>query len=135
MVVARLFLMLALLQLGWAFFEPQPIDIHLHATYFVIGKGHLQILFAVTSVVFALLYVTAVRWSYHLNAVLGLVHFFLATAAFRLLVSAFLLSSSSQYASAAAYAIPLGVLFFLLGCVILAINCGWACLRILQSRS
>lgn len=134
MVAARLFLMLALLQLVWALFVPQPIDIYFHATYFVIGKGHVQILFAVTSVLFALLYVAAARWSYPLSAVLGLVHFFLATAAFMLLVSALPLRSLPPYASAAAYALPLGIMFFFLGCIILAANFGWNGIRRLQSR-
>ena len=77
MLSARLFAALAILQFGLAMFENktahQSIDVYFHATYFVVAKTHLQILQALASACFALIYLAAARWVLHpLNNSLGL---------------------------------------------------------------
>jgi heme/copper-type cytochrome/quinol oxidase subunit 1 len=76
MLSARLFAALAMLQFGLAMFESktahQSIDVYFHATYFVVAKTHLQILQALASACFALIYLAAARWVLHpLNNSLG----------------------------------------------------------------
>jgi heme/copper-type cytochrome/quinol oxidase subunit 1 len=84
MLSARLFSVLATLQLGLAVLENKTthrsIDVYFHATYFVVAKTHLQVLQALASACFALIYFAASRWVSHpQNNSLGLTHFVMAT--------------------------------------------------------
>jgi Cytochrome C and Quinol oxidase polypeptide I len=86
----KFFAALAVLQLGFALLAAraanQSLDVYFHATYFVIAPIHLQILLAISSACFALIYFAAFRWLPHpLSNSLGLTHIVLATIAFVLL--------------------------------------------------
>jgi heme/copper-type cytochrome/quinol oxidase subunit 1 len=148
MLCAKLFATLAILQFGLALLESKPhqtIDIYLHATYFVIAKFHLQILLALASSFFGVIYFAASRWVSHpLNNSLGLTHFVLATVGFVLLsvslsARGFAAVSGSPAVQAINYwsllAATLGLLCFLLGCAILAVNCGLTGIRAYQLRN
>jgi heme/copper-type cytochrome/quinol oxidase subunit 1 len=75
-----------------------------HATYFVVAKTHLQILQALASACFALIYLAAARWVLHpLNNSLGLTHLVVATIGSVLLtvsLSAFVSLASASGLSA-----------------------------------
>jgi heme/copper-type cytochrome/quinol oxidase subunit 1 len=145
---ARLFAVLAILQFGLAMFENktahQSIDVYFHATYFVVAKTHLQIIQALASACFALIYLAASRWVLHpLNNFLGLTHLVVATIGSVLLsvsLSAFvsLPSASGLPAIPPANHWPLlacfaGVLCFLSGCAMLAVNCTWTAITVFRS--
>jgi heme/copper-type cytochrome/quinol oxidase subunit 1 len=145
---AKLFATLAILQLGLALLEGKThlsVDIYVHATYFVIARFHLQILLALASGFFGLIYFAASRWVSHpLNNSLGLTHFVMATIGFVLLSV-----SLSEFRSAAASGSPsvqamnhwpflaatFGLLCLILGCAILAVNCGLTAIRVFQLRN
>jgi heme/copper-type cytochrome/quinol oxidase subunit 1 len=149
MLSARLFAALAMLQFGLAMFENktahQSIDVYFHATYFVVAKTHLQILRALASACFALIYLVAARWVLHpLNNSLGLTHLVVATIGSVLLTVS--LSAFGSLASASGLsAIPpvnhwpllacfAGVLCFLSGCAMLAVNSTWAAITVFRSH-
>jgi heme/copper-type cytochrome/quinol oxidase subunit 1 len=149
MLSARLFAALAILQFGLAMFENktahQSIDVYFHATYFVVAKTDLQILQALASGCFALIYLAAARWVLHpLNNSLGLTHLVVATIGSVLLsvsLSAFvsLASASGLSAIPPANHWPLlacfaGVLCFLSGCAMLAVNCTWTAITVFRSH-
>jgi heme/copper-type cytochrome/quinol oxidase subunit 1 len=149
MLSARLFAALAMLQFGLAMFENktarQSIDVYFHATYLVVAKTHLQILQALASACFALIYLVAARWVLHpLNNSLGLTHLVVATIGSVLLtvsLSAFgsLASASGLSAIPPANHWPLlacfaGVLCFLSGCAMLAVNSTWTAITVFRSH-
>ena len=137
MRAAKLFAALAILQLGLALFEGRrtrpSIDIYFHGTYFVVARAHWFELMAVTSALFALVYVAASRWVVHpLNSSLGLTHFVFALTGFVFLSNAFFTIGSEMAnglpAGRAVYhwvflAFSAGSFCFLLGCATLAVNC------------
>jgi len=101
MLSAKFFAALAVLQLGFALLAAraanQSLDVYFHATYFVIAPIHLQILLAISSACFALIYFAAFRWLPHpLSNSLGLTHFVLATIAFVLLSGGCLCSRQTR---------------------------------------
>lgn len=137
MLYAKLFATLAILQLAMALLESkahQSIDIYFHATYFVVARFNLEILLALTSGLFGLIYFAASRWVSHpLNNPLGLIHFVLATTGFVMLsASLYALRTPAASSSSASQSIhhwaflaaTLGLLCFLLGCAVLFVNCG-----------
>jgi heme/copper-type cytochrome/quinol oxidase subunit 1 len=149
MLSAKLFATLAILQFGLALLESKPhqsIDIYLHSTYFVIAKFHLQILLALASGFFGLVYFAASRWVLHpLNNSLGLAHFVIATIGFVLLSMSFSALRSAASATGPPIGqsrnhLPLllflvgGVLCFLLGCASLAVNCTWTAVTAFRSH-
>lgn len=148
MLSAKLFATLAILQLGFALLETkshQSIDVYFHATYFVISPIQLQILLALTSVCFALIYFAAFRWLAHsLNNSLGLTHFVLAAIGFVLLSMSLSALGSATPANGLAtvaapspwklLAIAIGVLSFLLGCATLAVNFVWTAITLFRSH-
>jgi hypothetical protein len=138
MRTARLFAALAILQLGLAVVErrtPSGVDIYFHGTYFMVGQAYWMGFLAVTSALFALVYVAAFRWVLHpLNNSLGLTHFVFALAAPVLLQIAVFtidsemandLSASSEAYQRISFALWAGPCCFLLGCATLAVNCVW----------
>ena len=147
MLAARLFAALAILQFGLAMFENKTAQQSIvHATYFVVAKTHLQILQALASACFALIYLAASRWVLHpLNNSLGLTHLVVATMGSVLLsvsLSAFvsLASASGLSAIPPANHWPLlacfaGVLCFLSGCAMLAVNCRWTAITVFRSTA
>jgi heme/copper-type cytochrome/quinol oxidase subunit 1 len=148
MLSAKLFATLAILQFGLALLESmthEPIDIYLHATYFVIPKFYLQILLAFVSGFFGLIYFAASRWvSCPLNNFLGLTHFVLVTVGLVLYSMSLSALRSAAAGDLQAYqamnhwpsrAPALGLLCFMLGCVILAVNCGLTAIRAFQLRN
>jgi heme/copper-type cytochrome/quinol oxidase subunit 1 len=149
MLSAKLFATLAILQFGLALLESkahQSIDIHLHSTYFVIAKFHLQILLALASGFFGLVYFAASRWVLHpLNNSLSLTHFVMATIGFVLLSMSFSALRSAASATGPPIGqspnhLPLrlflvgGVLCFLSGCASLAVNCTWTAVTAFRSH-
>jgi heme/copper-type cytochrome/quinol oxidase subunit 1 len=151
MLTAKLFAILAILQFCLALLESkthQSTDILFHATYFVIGHFHLQILLALASSLFGLIYCAASRWVLRpLNGSLSLIHFVLvvlATIGFALLsVRLSALGPAVVSGSPAVHGInhwtvlaaALALLCFLLGCGILAMNCGLTAIMAFQSRN
>ena len=147
MLTAKLFAALSVLQVGLAVLEsrttPQPIDIGVHGTYFVVGRIELQIMLALASACFALTYFAASRWVAHsLNSSLGLMHFVIATTGLVLLLSFDTLKPSTP-ANGLPYQAPnhwplfallAGVFCFLSGCATLAVNCIWTTLATFWSH-
>ena len=136
MRAAKLFAALAILQLGLAVVErrtPSGVDIYFHATYFMVGQAYCMGFLAITSALFALVYVAASRWVSHpLNPSLGLTHFVFTLAALLFLhIAVFTIDSANGLpASGTAYRwVSLGLwagpCCFLLGCATLAVNCAW----------
>jgi heme/copper-type cytochrome/quinol oxidase subunit 1 len=136
------------LELGLALLESrtnhQLVDVYFHATYLVVAKSHMQIFLALASACFALTYFAASRWVLHpLNNALGLAHFVLATIGFVLLsVSLSALTSEASANGLPAILSPIywppaallaGVLCFLGGCAMLALNCGWTAITVSRS--
>jgi heme/copper-type cytochrome/quinol oxidase subunit 1 len=149
MLSAKLFAALAILQLGFALLAAraanQSLDVYVHATYFVIAPIHLQILLAISSACFALIYFASFRWLSHpLRNSLGLTHFVMAIIAFVLLSMSLFAPDSTAIAEGLPQAPPssqwpllaaaLGVLSFLMGCATLAMNFTWTAITILRSR-
>jgi heme/copper-type cytochrome/quinol oxidase subunit 1 len=160
MLSAKLFTVLAILLLGFALLEGRAarthVDIAIHSTYFVVAHSHIAVLAALASVGFALIYFAAARWVQHpLNNSLGLVHFGLVTLGFVLtalamyLIEPALVSSEnwSRINTAAAkmsgestpllwplLALNAGVVCFLLGCAVFAVNVAWTVIQISRSR-
>ena len=148
MLSAKLFAVLAALQLGFALLAVgaahRSLDVLFHATYFVIAPIHLQILLALSSVCFALIYFAVFRWlSRPLSNSLGLTHLVMATIAFVLLSASLFAPDSTAIAEGLTpapapqwrlFAAALGALSFLLGCATLAVNFTWTAITILRSR-
>lgn len=145
MLAAKLFATLTILHVGLALLESETrrsIDIHIHDTYFVIPGFLLQIVLALVSGFFGLVYFAASRWVSHpLNNSLGLTHFALVTIGYVLLWV--FLSAPGSAAGTGSMAVPaikhwtfcaatLGLLSSLLGCTILALNCGLTAIRAFQ---
>jgi heme/copper-type cytochrome/quinol oxidase subunit 1 len=145
MLNAKLFATLVFLQLGVVLLEGRThpsIDLYFHATYFVIPKIHLQILLALVNGSFGLIYFVSSRWVSHpLNNSLGFIHFVLSALGFVLFsVSLSALRSAAVSGSPtihywAVLAAPLGSLCFMLGCAILAVNCGLTAIRAFQPHN
>ncbi len=148
MLNAKLFATPVFLQLGVALLEGRThpsIDLYFHATYFVIPKIHLQILMAFVNGFFGLIYFASSCWVSHpLNNSLGLIHFVLSALGFVLFsVSLSALGSAAVSGSPTVQAInywpvlaaPLGLLCFILGGAILAVNCGLTAIRAFQPRN
>jgi heme/copper-type cytochrome/quinol oxidase subunit 1 len=149
MLSAGLFAALAILQVGLALLESrttQPsIDVLVHATYFVVGKIQLQILLALASACFALIYFAFSRWTLHpLNNSLGVTHFVMATIGFVLLSMTLSALSSAALAIGLpagqalnywpGFALSGGVFCFLLGCAALAVNCTRTAIMVFRSH-
>jgi heme/copper-type cytochrome/quinol oxidase subunit 1 len=144
MLAAGLFAALATLQSGLAVVENktthQSIDVYFHATYFVVAKTRLQVLQALASAGFALIYFAASGWVSHpQNNSLGLTHFVMATIGSVLLAVSLPAFGSSPSAIPPANHWPLpacfaGLLCFLSGCAMLAVNCTWAAITVFRSR-
>ncbi len=117
----------------------QSIDIYFHATYFVVARFNLEMLLALTSGLFGLIYFAASRWASHpLNNLLGLTHFVLATTGFVMLSASLSALRSPAAGSSSAIqsinhwaflAATLGLLCFLIGCAVLFGNCGMTAIR------
>jgi heme/copper-type cytochrome/quinol oxidase subunit 1 len=147
MLSAKLFAVLAVLQLGFALLESrtahQSVDVFFHATYFVIPIIHLRFLLALTSACFALIYFAAFRWLLHpLSNSLGLTHFVMATIGL-VLLSVYLFAPGSAANDLSAVPVPshgtllaavIGALSFLFGCATLAVNCTWAAIAVFRSH-
>jgi heme/copper-type cytochrome/quinol oxidase subunit 1 len=148
MLSVKLFATLAILQVGLALLEntaySKSIDVHLHATYFVVADIHVLGLMALASSCFALVYLAASRWVLHpLNNSLGITHFVLALTGFLLLFLA-LFSIKSGTANGEPVgrvlnhwqflAFVVGGICFLLGCATLAVNCAWTAIAAFRSQ-
>jgi cytochrome c oxidase subunit I len=149
MLSAILFAALAILQFSLSLLEGRtthpPIDVYVHGTYFVVARFHFQILLALASTLFSLIYFAASRWTPRpLNNFLALTHFALAAIGFVLLSLSLLALKSealaiySSQSRAPNYWLFLtfyaGALCFLLGCATLAVNCTWATIGAFRSR-
>jgi heme/copper-type cytochrome/quinol oxidase subunit 1 len=144
MLSAKLFATLAVLQIGFALLEGRTahlsVDVYFNATYFVIAIIHLQILLALASACFALIYFAASRWLLHpLSNFLGLTHFVMATIGLGLL--SMCLSALGSAVNAATVlshwmllAAVIGAMSFLLGCTMLAVNCTWTAVTVFRSH-
>jgi heme/copper-type cytochrome/quinol oxidase subunit 1 len=143
MLSAKLFATLAVLQIGFALLEArtahQSVDVYFNATYFVIAIIHLEVLLALTSACFALIYFAASRWLLHpLSNFLGLTHFVMATIGLGLL--SMCLSALGSAGNAATVLshwtlfAAVGAMSFLLGCTTLAVNCTWTAVTVFRSR-
>jgi heme/copper-type cytochrome/quinol oxidase subunit 1 len=133
MRIAKLFGALAIIQIVLALFDREPVDLHVHATYFVIGRTYLLIAFATISVSLALIYLATSRWLRPLKDSLGFTHFALTTLGFLLLwLSLFVIRflSTNDLAQPITNSLPrlaivLGLFFFAAGAIAFVANCVW----------
>lgn len=152
MLLAKLFTVLAFLLLGFALLEGRatrtPIDVYFHATYLVISPFHFQVLEALTSFGFGLIYLAAARWVQHpLNRTLGIVHLGLVTIGILLVSIAMsaiggatvnlgktfgiFIATATMSGEPAPRVWPLfaGSVSFISGCAVLAVNIVWTIIQ------
>jgi hypothetical protein len=128
MSLAKLFLTLAVLELGLAPLT-SPYDIH-------FGRIRLQILLALVSGCFALIYFGASRMPRPLNHYLGLTHFVMTSIGISAVWATFFAFKSEidPYHRWMGLNLLIGILCWLLGCVTLAVNCTWTAVAVVRSH-
>ena len=131
MLSAKLFAALAILQLVLAPLITKvsrgSVDYMHLGTYYVLSNTRLQIWMALLSACFALVYFVAVRLRHPPNNILGLAHFGMATIGYVLFWVTLTIGISDIPPNPWWFlAITVGLLSFLVGCILFSVNCAWA---------
>lgn len=118
--------------------HPPALDLYIHDTYYVIGHFHWQFGLAMVCASFAFVAFATQRWgSRPLNTGLGITSFILIVLGFGTFTAGSILLPRMKDVSAPHnyyVALSLGMLAFLLGCVLFAVNVLWALSRMLRGK-